>query len=79
MSTNELFTGQEIGPYRLSRHLDRGGMADVYVALDTSLNREVILKVMLPMLIGDKTFVARFQREARITAGLNHPNIVQGV
>jgi serine/threonine-protein kinase len=52
-------------------------MADVYLADDIDLQRRVVLKIMLPHLAQDKAFVARFQREAQITARLNHPNIVQ--
>ncbi len=52
-------------------------MAEVYVALDTTLNREVVFKVMRSILVQDKAFITRFRREAQITAQLNHPNIVQ--
>lgn len=68
--------GQQIGDYRVQTHLARGGMADVYLAQDTSLGRQVVLKIMLPMLAENSDFVERFQREARTTANLNHPNII---
>jgi Tol biopolymer transport system component len=52
-------------------------MADVYLADDLGLRRKVVLKIMLPHLAQDEAFVTRFQREARTTARLNHPNIIQ--
>lgn len=70
-------TGQVVDQYRILRHMARGGMADVYLAEDVDLGRQVVLKVMLPMLAQDAEFVARFRREAQTTARLNHPNIVQ--
>ncbi|MCP4421402.1 MAG: protein kinase [Chloroflexi bacterium] len=69
--------GQQINQYRITSFLDRGGMAEVFVAEDTNLKREVILKIMLSRLAEDQTFAARFRREAQTTARLNHPNIVQ--
>lgn len=77
MTENKLTNGQQIGPYRLLSFLAQGGMAEVYVALDTTLNREVVFKVIRSLLAQDKAFIARFRREAQITAQLNHPNIVQ--
>lgn len=77
MTESNLTIGQQIGPYRLLSFLAQGGMAEVYVALDTTLNREVVFKVMRSILAQDKAFIARFRREAQITAQLNHPNIVQ--
>ncbi len=74
-STN--LVGQVVDQYQISRHIARGGMADVYLAEDVDLGRQVVLKVMLPMLAQDAEFVARFRREAQTTARLNHPNIVQ--
>jgi serine/threonine-protein kinase PpkA len=52
-------------------------MASVYLALQTSLDREVALKVMAPALAADPTFSKRFLQEARMLASLAHPNIVQ--
>lgn len=77
MTESKLMNGQQIGSYRLLSFLAQGGMAEVYVALDTTLNREVVLKVIRSILAQDKAFIARFRREAQITAQLNHPNIVQ--
>ena len=64
------------GRYRIVGHIARGGMATVYEALDTRLDRHVALKVMHPALAADDTYVARFAREARAAARLSHPNIV---
>lgn len=64
------------GRYRVLSHIADGGMATVYLALDTRLDREVALKVMRPGLAGDETFVSRFRREARSAARLSHPNVV---
>jgi tRNA A-37 threonylcarbamoyl transferase component Bud32 len=77
MTDTDLLLGQQIGPYRLLSFLAQGGMAEVYIALDTILNREVVFKVIRSILAQDKSFIARFRREAQITAQLNHPNIVQ--
>ena len=64
------------GRYELLRHIARGGMADVYLARDGLLNREVALKVLFPEFANDPNFVERFRREAQAAANLNHPNIV---
>ncbi|MCA9933382.1 MAG: serine/threonine protein kinase, partial [Anaerolineales bacterium] len=77
MTQTVKLTGQVVNQYRIVQHIARGGMADVYLADDTSLGRQVILKVMLPLLAQDEQFLTRFRREARATAQLNHPNIVQ--
>jgi beta-lactam-binding protein with PASTA domain/tRNA A-37 threonylcarbamoyl transferase component Bud32 len=64
------------GRYEILRHIARGGMADVYLARDELLGREVALKVMFPEFANDSNFVERFRREAQAAANLNHPNIV---
>ncbi|WP_019877437.1 Stk1 family PASTA domain-containing Ser/Thr kinase [Sporichthya polymorpha] len=64
------------GRYRVTRRLARGGMATVYEAVDTRLDRGVAVKVMHPALAEDKDFVERFIREARSAARLSHPNVV---
>ena len=64
------------GRYRIVEHIARGGMATVFEALDTRLDRHVALKVMHPALAADETYVSRFGREARAAARLSHPNIV---
>jgi serine/threonine-protein kinase len=62
--------------YRVLRRLGSGGMADVWLAEDTHLQRQVALKVLHPRYLQDPEFVGRFQREAEHAAGLQHPNIV---
>ena len=64
------------GRYELLRHIARGGMADVYLARDELLDRQVALKVLFPEFANDPNFVERFRREAQAAANLNHPNIV---
>lgn len=68
--------GQELGGYRITRLLKRTGMSIVYLARDEKLQRDVVVKIMLPSHGGDETFAARFQQEALATARLAHPNIV---
>ena len=68
---------ERFGPYRVISLLGTGGMGRVYLALDEALDREVALKTLLPALAADTEFVARFTREARAAASLNHPNITQ--
>ncbi len=62
--------------YRIERELARGGMAEVYLARDESLNRLVALKALFPEFAREPSFVERFRREAQAAANLNHPNIV---
>jgi len=62
--------------YRVSRRIGSGGMADVWLAEDTHLQRQVALKILHSRFLQDQSFVARFQREAEHAAGLQHPNIV---
>jgi len=64
------------GRYRVIERLADGGMATVYLALDTRLDREVALKVMRSHLARDATFRSRFHREARSAARLSHPGVV---
>src|SRR5690242_1141241 len=70
-------TGREIGDYRILRRLGAGGMAEVYLAEQRSLGRQVAFKVLQPVLARDANYVARFQYEARAAAALVHANIVQ--
>jgi serine/threonine-protein kinase len=62
--------------YELGPRIGRGGMADVFLARDLLLDREVALKVLFPEHAIDPNFVERFRREAQAVAGLNHPNLV---
>ncbi len=62
--------------YRVIEALGSGGMADVCLARDTVLDRDVALKIMAPHCAGDEAFIERFRREARSAAALSHPNIV---
>jgi serine/threonine-protein kinase len=64
------------GRYRVVRRLGSGGMADVWLADDMHLQRQVALKVLHSRFAQDREFVARFQREAESAAGLQHPNVV---
>ena len=64
------------GRYELLKQLASGGMATIYEALDTRLDRKVAVKIMHPHLADDENFVARFIREAKAAAALTHPNIV---
>ena len=74
MSTEPL---RMLGKYELETRLGRGGMAEVWKALDTQLQRYVAIKLLHPSLQSDPNFVTRFQREAQVIASLQHPNIVQ--
>src|SRR3954453_15399255 len=64
------------GRYRLLGRLGSGGMADVWCAEDSLLNRRVALKFLHPRFAQDEQFVERFRREASAAAGLQHPNVV---
>jgi serine/threonine-protein kinase len=64
------------GRYKILRRIGSGGMADVYLAEDTHLGREVALKVLHRRFAQDAEFVERFRREAKAAAGLQHPNVV---
>ena len=67
--------GQRLGPYVILARLGEGGMGAVYRARDTKLGREVAIKVLLPAVANDPERLARFQREAKTLASLNHPHI----
>ncbi len=62
--------------YMLVKSLGEGGMADVYLAIDTILNREVAIKILRGELSSDPVTLVRFQREANAASKLNHPNVV---
>jgi serine/threonine protein kinase/tetratricopeptide (TPR) repeat protein len=71
-----LATGTHLGPYEVLAPLGAGGMGEVYRARDTRLGRDVAIKVLPDAVARDPDRLARFEREARTVAGLNHPNIV---
>jgi len=73
-STRE--TAQGVPGFEVLRRLGQGGMGQVYLARQVSLDREVALKVLLPSLVRDGEFVERFHREAQAAALFSHPNIV---
>jgi beta-lactam-binding protein with PASTA domain len=64
------------GRYEIHRKIARGGMAEVFLARDRSLDRPVAVKVLFPEFATDPAFVERFRREAQAAANLSHPNIV---
>ncbi len=68
--------GHTLAHYRINTAIGAGGMGEVYRATDVKLGREVALKVLPPDMAGDSERLARFQREARALAALNHPHIV---
>jgi hypothetical protein len=70
-------SGRRIGDYQLLRRLGRGGMAEVYLAEQLSLRRQVALKVLKTNLARDEAYIRRFQNEAQAAAKLVHANIVQ--
>jgi eukaryotic-like serine/threonine-protein kinase len=70
-----LTSGARLGPYQIASQIGVGGMGEVYRAIDTSLGRDVAVKVLPAAFASDADRVARFEREARTLASLNHPNI----
>ena len=70
-----LETGTRVGVYEVTGKLGEGGMGEVYRAHDTTLDRDVALKVLSEAFTADPDRLARFQREAKVLASLNHPNI----
>ena len=67
--------GDRIGPYAIVSRLGSGGMGEVYRARDATLDREVAIKVLPSLFTSDPERIERFEREARLLASLNHPNI----
>ena len=67
--------GARLGPYEVTALLGAGGMGEVYRARDTTLNRDVALKVLPELFALDPDRLSRFKREAQVLASLNHPSI----
>src|SRR5882672_429873 len=72
-----LSVGDKLGPYEILAPIGAGGMGEVYKARDTKLDREVAIKVLPAALAQDPAGLARFEREAKVLASLNHPHIAQ--
>ena len=72
-----LTTGTKLGVYEVLAAIGAGGMGEVYKARDTKLDRDVALKILPDAFVNDPERLARFQREAKVLASLNHPNIAQ--
>ena len=72
-----LILGTRLGPYQILAAIGAGGMGEVYQARDTKLDREIAIKVLPAALAQDSERLARFEREAKVLAALNHPNIAQ--
>ena len=70
-----LTPGTTLGPYEVTAKIGEGGMGEVYRARDTKLDRDVALKVLPQAFTDDPDRLARFEREAKVLASLNHPNI----
>ena len=70
-----LSSGATLGPYRVTAKIGEGGMGEVWQARDTKLDRDVALKVLPEAFTSDPDRLARFEREAKVLASLNHPNI----
>jgi serine/threonine protein kinase len=68
---------KDFGGFELKEKIGSGGMASVYLAVQKSLSRPVVLKILYPHLAEDEKLVQRFEREARAAAMLRHENIVQ--
>jgi serine/threonine-protein kinase len=70
-----LAQGTRLGPYEITGQIGAGGMGEVYSAVDTNLSRDVAIKILPESVAADADRLARFDREARTLAALNHPNI----
>jgi serine/threonine protein kinase len=70
-----LSTGTRLGPYEVTAQIGAGGMGEVYQARDTKLDRSVAIKILPASFVHDPDRLARFEREAKLLAALNHPNI----
>ena len=73
-----LSPGTTLGPYSVTAKIGEGGMGEVYQARDTKLDRDVALKVLPEAFTSDPDRLARFEREGKVLASLNHSNIGAG-
>ena len=71
-----LAAGEQLGPFIIRAPLGKGGMGEVYLALDPRLGREVAIKVLLPGVVANAERRARFIQEAKLASSLNHRNII---
>jgi serine/threonine protein kinase len=76
LAGSPLHRGDHLGPYEIVELLGAGGMGEVYRARDAKLGRDVAIKVLPPMFTTDRDRLARFEREARTLASINHPHIL---
>src|SRR5437868_7974163 len=76
ISVQELASGSDFGSWRIDRVIGRGGMGVVYQATDRRLNRPVAIKLIADDRSGDHSFRERFEREAQLTAAIDHPNVI---
>jgi serine/threonine-protein kinase len=76
MARRDLLIGTELGGYRIESLIGRGGMGAVYLAEQVALGRKVAVKVLPPELADSADFRHRFERESRVAASLDHPNVV---
>src|SRR5262252_7595339 len=67
--------GTNLAHYRITGHLGTGGMGEVYQATDSKLGRSVAIKLLPAAVSHDNEWSSRFEREARVLASLNHPNV----
>ena len=74
--TTTLTDGQQLGSYLILKKLGAGGMGEVYLAMDSRLDRTVALKVLSPDVSADKRRMQRFRQEAKVASSLNQPNIL---
>src|SRR5881296_2569662 len=72
-----LSAGSRLGPYEVLSAIGAGGMGEVYRARDAKLDRDVAIKILPVTFASDADRLARFEREAKTLAALNHPNIAQ--
>ena len=70
-----MLTGRRLGAYQVQARIGAGGMGEVYRARDTKLGRDVAIKILPRAFTSDPDRLARFEREARMLAALNHPHI----